>query len=122
MASAARAANVRTVIATVSVANTLHITHLDGATCTVVVDDQSKLAGPFSNLGIQDFQMPAFRQVLASLCPEKDVHDTVSDENQFPLSASTPIPMVVGALEASLENSASFNGTCLPTTAQSPKI
>ncbi len=113
MASGARAANVRTVLATAAVTNKIQMTHLDGDSCTVVVDDQTKLNGSFADLGIQEFQMSAFRSLLAGFCPEPDVKAAVNNQAQFPLAATTPIPIVVGALEALLDNSANFAGKCL---------
>lgn len=113
MASAARAANVRTIIATAAVTNMVQITHLDLSSCTVVVADLPKLTATFSKLGVQDFQMTAFRVLLAKQCPEKDVHDAVQDPDQFPLTVDTPIPIVVGALEALLDVSQNFTSACV---------
>ena len=117
MASAPRAANARTILATTAVTGLLHITHIDRDSCTVVVDDPSKLNGTFEDLGVQEIQMPAFREILASLCPEAEVHGLVLDEEEFPLTASTPIAIVVGALEAALADSEDFKGACLPKAA-----
>jgi hypothetical protein len=80
----------------------------------VVVDDPAKLNETLANLGVQESQLSAFRQILASLCPEQDVHGQVMDEKAFPLSGATPVPLIVGALEALLDNSANFQGICLP--------
>jgi hypothetical protein len=113
MSSAARAANVRTILATAAVTNLAQITHLDLNSCTVVVADPTRLSGTFAALGVQDFQMSALRALLAKSCPEKDVHDAVQDPQQFPLSADIAIDIVIGALEALLDNSSNFQGACV---------
>jgi hypothetical protein len=41
MASGARAANVCMVLATAAVTNKIQMTHLDGDSCTVVIDDET---------------------------------------------------------------------------------
>lgn len=113
MSSAARAANVRTILATAAVTNLAQVTHLDLNSCTVVVADPARLGGTFAALGVQDFQMSALRALLAKSCPEKDVHDAVQDPQQFPLSTDIPIDLVVGALEALLDSSPNFSGSCV---------
>jgi len=117
MAGAARAANMRTVIALQAVTNTIHITQIDRQSCTFEVEDEQKLEKTFAELGVQEFQLSAFRQTLAGLCPEQDVHDQVVDEDAFPIATTTPIPTVAAALEGLISVSAKFDGTCIPAAA-----
>jgi len=111
MATARQAAIARTVLALAAVTNNIHVRKFDPAICEIEVDDSQKLQGTFSGIGIQSTQLPAFRQILASFCPE--ISDVIVDPMKCPLSVDMQVRLVASFVEGNLGISANFLGDCI---------
>lgn len=110
MATARQAAIARTVLALAAVTNNVHVRKFNPALCEIEVDEPQKLQGTFSEIGVQETQLAAFRQILASFCPE--IKDVIMDPMKCPLSTAMPVRLVAGFVEGNLGVSANFQGEC----------
>jgi hypothetical protein len=116
MANAGQAAAVRVIIATAAVTSDFHVTHFDEGICAIQVDSPEKLGGTLASLHIQDAQMPAYRSLLAGLCPE--VKDVISDSGKFPLNTGLLVSDITNAVAGQLVASPNFKGNCVPSSFQ----
>ena len=105
------AGNVRTIIAIAAVTNQVHVVGFDPTACGITVADPNKLTGTLHDVGIQDFQMSLFRDILAGMCPE--IRASIQDPAQFPMSAGISIGTLIEAVGAALMASPNFQGNCL---------
>lgn len=110
MATARQAAIARTVLALAAVTNSIHVQKFDPVICEIKLNDDQKLKGTFSELGVQTAQLPAFRQILASFCPE--ISDVIVDPMKCPLDVNMKVGLVASFVEGNLGVSANFQGDC----------
>jgi hypothetical protein len=110
MATARQAAVTRTILALAAVTNNIHVRKFNPALCDIEVDDPHKLQLTFSEIGVQETQLSAFRQILASFCPE--ISSVIADPMKCPLNVEMPVRLVASFVEGNLGVSANFQGDC----------
>ena len=113
MATAFEAALARTACVLSSITDLVRVANLDPSLCTFKIEPSNALAKgkKFSDHGVQDHQMPFFKEHLIRCCPEKSVAEQV---RQWPdLPAALEIRKVVDMLEALLLGTTGWDGSCM---------
>ncbi len=113
MATAFEAALARTACALCSITDLVRVENLDPDLCSFEIKPPSALAKgkKFIDHGVQDHQMPFFKENLATCCPESSVAVQVRQWSDLP--ASLEIRKVVDMLEALLLGVTGWDGKCM---------
>ena len=112
MAKARQAAAIRVAIALAAVTDLVKIKDLDTVRCTAQTEPPDALDKTFKDNGVDDSQLPHFRQILANLCPE--IKDNILNPVEFPLLPDMALSVVVAKVESLLLTSPNWSGQCLP--------
>jgi len=113
MANAIDAASARMACALAAVTDLVVVSNVNHDQCSMDVNPEDAMSAEkkFSDLGIQDTQMPFLVDALARCCPEDSVRSAVRKWPVIP--AAMIIVKVVGMLEAELLKVVGWNGRCM---------